>query len=770
MKNTIRRLTAAAAVCALLLQSMPVSAMTDAKQLGYTKIYQTHESDEKLQAGVEYVFLDSNDRAMTYQASAFKTAKAVTDDDGTYYKAGSSTFLTWKIMPCTDNNAFTLRPAKDPAQYLAYQDGAFTLTDQPDDALILVGRKPEDSTATDFCFYSEANQAYLKWNGGKLTFSETACTLRKKTICAAHTVDFYYRDGSSTTPTLYQSIQIWDGDPLTLPELPEQDFASPVGWQQLDPANTANVLGEYPAGEAVKPAFASGTNAVFLAKYEKAAASLIPVGTGSQQSASVQVGKKVTVQLGAKDPTDYLLFDSHGQATALTAQTADDGSKSLTVNVTDVTMYLCAVDQIDEHACVRINSLYDLQQMRNLINSGAETADAVSEIAVSLRADIDLKSDTSAAWEPIGVFGKTDITFYGNGHTIRNLDSAESTSDLNFNGFFGDVHALSVSDLTLTGQLTGTNQYPSGGLVGNADTLTCRKILLDMEISGTAKAGGFAGNVNTAADLEQCGFTGSISGAAGSGLLFGYAAQASLSNCFVYGSASGLPEDDCLGAVQTTFRSPVYVPDSLDISKDSDLDAEKLVAASADAFSDGTVTAALNAGQTQNIWAQGKEHPVFAVGTYNLIVDYDKAGGALSVPKNTYQAGENVVFTANAGAGYILDLSAETLNGQKAVSIVQGEEENTWTFTMPADDTTLHIHFIKQEKPAFVPGDVDCSGEMDVSDAVLLARFLAEDSEAIIQPQGLRNADVNNSGQPDPEDTVLILKAIAQIITFRVES
>lgn len=55
---------------------------------------------------------------------------------------------------------------------------------------------------------------------------------------------------------------------------------------------------------------------------------------------------------------------------------------------------------------------------------------------------------------------------------------------------------------------------------------------------------------------------------------------------------------------------------------------------------------------------------------------------------------------------------------------------------------------------------------VDVSDAVLLARFNAEDSSAKITTQGKANADVNASGAPDKNDTVKILKFIAKIIPY----
>ena len=62
-------------------------------------------------------------------------------------------------------------------------------------------------------------------------------------------------------------------------------------------------------------------------------------------------------------------------------------------------------------------------------------------------------------------------------------------------------------------------------------------------------------------------------------------------------------------------------------------------------------------------------------------------------------------------------------------------------------------------------GDVNESGVVDVSDAVLLARFVAEDSGANVSGQGKVNADVNKNGSPDSDDVLMILKYIAKMIT-----
>ncbi len=62
-----------------------------------------------------------------------------------------------------------------------------------------------------------------------------------------------------------------------------------------------------------------------------------------------------------------------------------------------------------------------------------------------------------------------------------------------------------------------------------------------------------------------------------------------------------------------------------------------------------------------------------------------------------------------------------------------------------------------------VSGDVTLDCSIDVSDAVLLARFCTEDSTAVITDQGKQNADVNGSGNVDLDDVTAILRKIARL-------
>lgn len=61
-------------------------------------------------------------------------------------------------------------------------------------------------------------------------------------------------------------------------------------------------------------------------------------------------------------------------------------------------------------------------------------------------------------------------------------------------------------------------------------------------------------------------------------------------------------------------------------------------------------------------------------------------------------------------------------------------------------------------------GDTDESGIVDVSDAVLLARYVLSDPDVAITEQGLRNADVNADGKYSSDDVIMVVNYIAGII------
>ena len=70
---------------------------------------------------------------------------------------------------------------------------------------------------------------------------------------------------------------------------------------------------------------------------------------------------------------------------------------------------------------------------------------------------------------------------------------------------------------------------------------------------------------------------------------------------------------------------------------------------------------------------------------------------------------------------------------------------------------------LADQLPGCLPwGDADCSGKVDVADAVLVARFCAEDALATITDTGRANADVNGDRNLDSADMQEILEYIAK--------
>ena len=104
----------------------------------------------------------------------------------------------------------------------------------------------------------------------------------------------------------------------------------------------------------------------------------------------------------------------------------------------------------------------ELLQFAEAVDKGEykDKTDAV----VSLDADLDL---TGVVWKPIGSVFATDGTlqnyfsgkFYGNGHTISNLDFSENYGKTEYPsfGFFSEVYGAEISGLTIQGKLDVSN-------------------------------------------------------------------------------------------------------------------------------------------------------------------------------------------------------------------------------------------------------------------------------------------------------------------------
>lgn len=109
-----------------------------------------------------------------------------------------------------------------------------------------------------------------------------------------------------------------------------------------------------------------------------------------------------------------------------------------------------------------ITTVDELLQFAKAVDQGEY--DNKTDAVVSLDADLDL---TGVAWTPIGSAFAADGTllhyfsgkFYGNGHTISNLDFSENYGKAAYPsfGFFSEVYGAEISGLTIQGKVDVSN-------------------------------------------------------------------------------------------------------------------------------------------------------------------------------------------------------------------------------------------------------------------------------------------------------------------------
>ena len=161
-----------------------------------------------------------------------------------------------------------------------------------------------------------------------------------------------------------------------------------------------------------------------------------------------------------------------------------------------------------------ITTVDELLQFAKAVDNGEY--DDKTDAVVSLDADLDL---TGIAWTPIGSVFATDGTllhyfsgkFYGNGHTISNLDFSENYGKTEYPsfGFFSEVYGAEISGLTIQGKLDVSNsEYvffgTVAGVAADSKISDCVSDVsftdTDKYINGTAAMCGYAIN----STIEYC--------------------------------------------------------------------------------------------------------------------------------------------------------------------------------------------------------------------------------------------------------------------------
>ena len=171
-------------------------------------------------------------------------------------------------------------------------------------------------------------------------------------------------------------------------------------------------------------------------------------------------------------------------------------------------------EENEQSSKTSITTVDELLQFAKAVDNGEY--DDKTDAVVSLDADLDL---TGVAWTPIGSVFAADGTllhyfsgkFYGNGHTISNLDFSENYGKTEYPsfGFFSEIYGAEISGLTIQGKLDVSNSAPVffgtvAGVAADSKISDCVSDVsftdTDKYINGTVAMCGYAIN----STIEYC--------------------------------------------------------------------------------------------------------------------------------------------------------------------------------------------------------------------------------------------------------------------------
>ena len=290
--------------------------------------------------------------------------------------------------------------------------------------------------------------------------------------------------------------------------------------------------------------------------------------------------------------------------------------KILSILVTGCLLFVPTTAFADDNKTV-IKTVDDLLAFSKAVNKG--DYDKNKDAVVVLENDLDL---TGVVWTPIGsVFNEKGNLehyfsgkFYGNGHTISNIDFTSIYGKDLLVGFFGDIEGAEVSGLTIEGSIDVTNtdndytyygtiagfagdcvisdcvsnvsfnnngKYVYGciGMVGQADNTTfeyCENTA-DITISGDSSSlyvGGIVGFAQNGTEVRYCSNTGDMvyAAATAGGIAGRLIENAKVVNSFVTGKLTPLGNGTTdvggiIGSTKGGSVSDCYFAGDIDLSK-----------------------------------------------------------------------------------------------------------------------------------------------------------------------------------------------------------
>ena len=381
--------------------------------------------------------------------------------------------------------------------------------------------------------------------------------------------------------------------------------------------------------------------------------------------------------------------------------------KILSLLVTGCLLFVPTTAFADDNKTV-IKTVDDLLAFSKAVNNG--DYDKNKDAVVVLENDLDL---TGVVWTPIGnVFDENGYIehcfsgkFYGNGHTISNIDFTSIYGKDLLVGFFGDIEEAEVSGLTIEGNLDVTNtdnEYTVyGTIAGFAGDCTISDCVSNVSFNNNGKyVYGFIGMVGQAygTTFEYCENTAdiTISGDNGSVYVGGIVGYAQIGTEVRYCSSTGdmvyaAPDaGGIVGSVAGGSVSDCYFAGEIDLSQYSAKKPYTRFGGIVGKDSSSTTDFKNNYfTETENVEACGSNKEAGKAKAYDYMTTkefYDEltAGGA----KYQYVEGKTPVLPTKE---YAVDFEVTPADLKNVVIKVDGKEITNNTAMLTAGTYTVEV-------------------------------------------------------------------------------
>ena len=186
-----------------------------------------------------------------------------------------------------------------------------------------------------------------------------------------------------------------------------------------------------------------------------------------------------------------------------------------------------------------------------------------------------------------------------------------------------------------------------------------------------------------------------------------------------------------------------------------------------DSFKSGRLpTVSCLIGSTASEFASDPAHP------FQLVYMISPSRDLFNAPQEVKTTLRTVTFTdLKPDTLYnFYDRLGDELTGETLLYLAQETSDADGRLTVnyrTVSDDTAAEKYVRcretEEAEEILFGDADCSGDISIADAILLARFLAEDTGAYMTAEGKICSDCNHDGLLTSDDVIVLLRYLAGI-------